>query len=148
MSFHKNYLTETTFLWFSNSKCVGHHHITWDLYVLPFRIAFPMMQRCRHNNISPFQNQGGSNSRKGIGSPKWRHRLWQFLHLKHLSLLFYRQVVLLLFSDACFLVCANELFLCRPGLKCLIGSRIFLPTASRLKECKQGRMSGCAGYVV
>lgn len=42
-----------------------------------------------------------------------------------------------LFSDACYLVCADELFQRWPGLKCHISYRIFLLTASRLAECKQ-----------
>lgn len=132
------------FLCTSNSKRVSHLHITRDLYTQPFRIVFPIMQRCSNNNISPFQNQGGSNSRERNWVSLVEEGCGNF-YLKHRSPLFYLQTALLLFSDACYLVCANELFLCRPGLKCHIGSRIFLPTASRLAECKQqGRMIGCA----
>lgn len=124
---------------------VSNHLNTGDLYQQPFRIAFPMVQRCCHNNTSPFQIQGGSNnSREGIGSAERRDQTLAVSSLKTslTSPLLYRQTALLLFSDACYLVGANEFFQRGPGLKCYISCRIFLLTASKLAECKQGTMIG------
>lgn len=62
---------------------VSHHLNTGDLYQQPFRIAFPMVQRCCHNNTSPFQIQGGSNnSREGIGSAERRDQTLAVSSLK------------------------------------------------------------------
>lgn len=93
------------------------------------------------------ESGGAETPAKELGQPSGGSSFWPFLRLKTSFFpLLHRSTASLLFSDACDLACANELFQRGPGLKCQISCRIFLLTASKLAECKQqGTKMGQAG---